>query len=275
MATKSKVELPKYIASRTQRNIAFCKRKRAFLKKAIELSVSCGQEMLVMVFDKQRNRLIQYSSSDDFNLRNAYEAQKMAKTPENIHMYEKFTNDDFLRLEVTDFRSIRYKKKILYDKEVEYIEEFEQDTNADRRMAELKQDSKISSNNRKTAISSSSDAEDDGPSSSELKKDKSKSGLLSAALKRDAWNDQFYKFRKGASGKAHLFHSLEEDFPRPKAKKIFEIQRCKRNQSENKSLSESKDSEPPIRKRSPESSQSSEDLSAQGSRPCIKKRFPQ
>jgi len=58
MANKSKVEVPKYIASKTQRNIAFCKRKRAFLKKAIELSVSCDQQMLVMIFDKTRNRLI-------------------------------------------------------------------------------------------------------------------------------------------------------------------------------------------------------------------------
>ena len=44
----------------------------------------------------------------------------------NISMYEKFTNDDFLRLEMTDFRSIRYKKKNLFDQEVEFIEEFEE-----------------------------------------------------------------------------------------------------------------------------------------------------
>jgi len=61
----------------------------------------------------------------------------VAKAPENINMFERFTNEDFLRLEVTDFRSIRYKKKILYDKEVEYIEEFEEPEKADARMTEL------------------------------------------------------------------------------------------------------------------------------------------
>mmetsp|Transcript_35839 Transcript_35839/g.54938 ORF Transcript_35839/g.54938 Transcript_35839/m.54938 type:complete len:136 (+) Transcript_35839:34-441(+) len=134
MAHKPKVEVPKFIKNKTQRNIAFCKRKRAFLKKAIELSVSCDQQMLVVMFDKSRNRLIQYSSSDEFNIKGAYEAQKVAKRPENIDKFEKFSNDDFLRLEMTDFRSIRYKKKMLYDRELEFIEEFEDDSAAQGRL---------------------------------------------------------------------------------------------------------------------------------------------
>lgn len=38
---KKKIDKLKLIESRTQRNVAFCKRKRGFLKKAIELSCLC------------------------------------------------------------------------------------------------------------------------------------------------------------------------------------------------------------------------------------------
>lgn len=76
-------------------------------------------------------------------------------------MYEKFTNEDFLRLEVTDFRSIRYKKKILYDKEIEYIEEFEEAAKADARINSLRQDRAITGIQEKEGYFSESDIEEE------------------------------------------------------------------------------------------------------------------
>jgi hypothetical protein len=45
--------------------------------------------------------------------------------PENKASYEKFTNDDYQRLEMLDFRSVRYKKKHMFDEEAEFVSDFE------------------------------------------------------------------------------------------------------------------------------------------------------
>ena len=42
-----------------------------------------------------------------------------------IHNFEKFTNDDYQRLEIVDFRSVRYKKKSIYDKDIEILSDLE------------------------------------------------------------------------------------------------------------------------------------------------------
>lgn len=55
----------------------------------------------------------------------AYKAIKIAKAPENPNCYEKFTNDDYQRLEQVDFRSVRYKKNKMYGDDFEEIGELE------------------------------------------------------------------------------------------------------------------------------------------------------
>ena len=53
----------------TKRYVSFCKRKRGFLKKAIELSCLCDQYIHVTIFDKTKQRLVEYSSHDEFSHR--------------------------------------------------------------------------------------------------------------------------------------------------------------------------------------------------------------
>ena len=48
----------KKIEDDAKRNITFQKRKRGFLKKAIELSVLCDQQMLILIYDNQVQQLI-------------------------------------------------------------------------------------------------------------------------------------------------------------------------------------------------------------------------
>jgi len=50
------------------RHITFQKRKRGFLKKAIELSSLCEQQMLIFIYDNNKNKLVHYQSHPDFTL---------------------------------------------------------------------------------------------------------------------------------------------------------------------------------------------------------------
>lgn len=55
---KKKIEKLSIIASKTQRNIAYCKRKRGFLKKAIELSELCGINIFIILSDPEKKRVV-------------------------------------------------------------------------------------------------------------------------------------------------------------------------------------------------------------------------
>ena len=125
---KKKIDKLKLIESKLQRNVAFCKRKRGFLKKAIELSSLCDQQILIVIFDKDRNRLVQFSSDSEFQFQAAYKAYRDIKvnSKANQDNYEKFTNEDYENLEKLDFRSVRYKKKDRYGNDDEVISEFEE-----------------------------------------------------------------------------------------------------------------------------------------------------
>lgn len=96
---KKKIDKLKLIDNKMQRNVAFCKRKRGFLKKAIELSCLCEQKILIIIYDEERKRTVQFSSDDTFELKQAYESVKICKQPGNLQNYEKFTNEDYQRLE--------------------------------------------------------------------------------------------------------------------------------------------------------------------------------
>lgn len=81
-----------------------------------------------MIYDKDRNRLVQFSSDSDFQFQAAYNALRNIKSnfKDNQDNYEKFTNDDYENLEKLDFRSVRYKKKDRYVDNDEVILELEQ-----------------------------------------------------------------------------------------------------------------------------------------------------
>jgi hypothetical protein len=111
---KKKIDRLKTIENSLQRNVAFCKRKRGFLKKAIELSLLCAQDILIVIHDASKNRVIQFSSDASFSVKAAYTAIQKNEQYGKQLSFEKFTNDDYQKLEMQDFRSIRYKKDVLY-----------------------------------------------------------------------------------------------------------------------------------------------------------------
>ena len=65
---KKKVDNLQYLKDRSLRNIAYHIRKRGLLKKAIELSSMCGLEMFLLIYDKEKDKIIEYQSNDRFNL---------------------------------------------------------------------------------------------------------------------------------------------------------------------------------------------------------------
>ena len=64
-----------YIESIKTRNVTYCKRKRGFIKKAIELSVLCGQQISVLMYDNRKNKMVSYNTTgfDHQYARNLYQ----------------------------------------------------------------------------------------------------------------------------------------------------------------------------------------------------------
>ena len=55
---KRKIDKSKKIEDKNQRSVAFCKRRRGFLKKAIELSRLCDQRIFVVIYDPEKDKAI-------------------------------------------------------------------------------------------------------------------------------------------------------------------------------------------------------------------------
>ena len=64
---KKKLESIDKIVDKNSRNVTYCKRKRGLIKKAIELSKLCEQHIYLIIFDKEKQRLIEYSSLPEMN----------------------------------------------------------------------------------------------------------------------------------------------------------------------------------------------------------------
>lgn len=51
---KKKIDVTDLIESPSRRAVTYSKRKRGLIKKAIELSTLCGQDMFIAIFDKKK-----------------------------------------------------------------------------------------------------------------------------------------------------------------------------------------------------------------------------
>ena len=59
MATKNlnKVHL---IQDPMSRKVTYCKRKKGIIKKAMEISILCGQNVAMFIYDKELQKLVMY-----------------------------------------------------------------------------------------------------------------------------------------------------------------------------------------------------------------------
>ena len=60
---KRKIEKFEEIENKVSKYVTYCKRKKGVIKKAMELSLLCGQEVMLTIFDKKKKKLVVYQSS--------------------------------------------------------------------------------------------------------------------------------------------------------------------------------------------------------------------
>jgi hypothetical protein len=65
----------KKIEDRVAKEYAFAQRKRGLIKKSIELGVLCDQEILLVIYDKKKNAMIEYAT-DNFSEINVQKVKK-------------------------------------------------------------------------------------------------------------------------------------------------------------------------------------------------------
>mgnify|MGYP000928159500 CR=1 FL=1 len=66
---KKKIEVFAKIADRNSRNVTYNKRKKGLIKKAMELSILCDQEVYLAIFDKEKKKLVLYTSDEKLDNR--------------------------------------------------------------------------------------------------------------------------------------------------------------------------------------------------------------
>ena len=64
---KKKIDSIKFVENKNNRNVTYSKRKRGIIKKAIELSSLCGQDIYLVIFDKEKQKLVEFRSTEEFN----------------------------------------------------------------------------------------------------------------------------------------------------------------------------------------------------------------
>ena len=69
MSSVNKFRSLEKIAVKNQRNVTFCKRRRGLMKKAIEMSVLCGQDIFFIMFDREKQKLYEFNSSEEFDIK--------------------------------------------------------------------------------------------------------------------------------------------------------------------------------------------------------------
>lgn len=67
--TKVKREQYELITNKEKRNVAYCKRKKGVVKKAIELSKLCNLDILIVMFDKEKQKLYEFRSDKKFDIK--------------------------------------------------------------------------------------------------------------------------------------------------------------------------------------------------------------
>lgn len=90
---KKKLASISLIKDKNTRNVTYCKRKRGLIKKAIELSKLCNQYVYLVIFDREKQRLIEYNSHDVFD--HKLINQIASDNYKNNFKYENYTNDNY------------------------------------------------------------------------------------------------------------------------------------------------------------------------------------
>ncbi len=65
----------------------------------------------MIVYDKERDKIIQYSSHKEFQFKNAFDTLNRIKSQNKSQNLEILTNEDYDKFSLVDLRTIRYSKQ--------------------------------------------------------------------------------------------------------------------------------------------------------------------
>jgi hypothetical protein len=88
---RKKIENINFITDKNNRHNTFQKRKRGFFKKAIEFCNLCGLDIYIAIHDKEKNKLIEFRSDNEFKVN---KVRELVKNRSKM-TYEKYDNSDY------------------------------------------------------------------------------------------------------------------------------------------------------------------------------------
>ena len=95
---KRLIDATKRIDDHGKRNIAYCKRRKGIVKKAIELSKMCTKKIFMAIHDEKTGRIMVYQSDASFTAKAVDNIMTKAK-PKSVELV---TNDDYDKLKVSE-----------------------------------------------------------------------------------------------------------------------------------------------------------------------------
>ena len=95
------------IEDRLVKSVTYCKRKKGVIKKAMELSLLCAQDVMLAIYDKKKKKIVIYQSSPEFTPDQV--GGLLADPATKSRHYEEYTNQSFemlthQRLQTYDLR---------------------------------------------------------------------------------------------------------------------------------------------------------------------------
>jgi hypothetical protein len=110
---RKKQENINFIECKNSRHNTFQKRKRGFLKKAIEFCHLCGLDIYIVIHDPEKQKLIEFKSQKNFKLK---DVKKLIKKRGELS-YEGYTKKDFWRFVPKDLKSEMEREGIIPEDE--------------------------------------------------------------------------------------------------------------------------------------------------------------
>ena len=94
--------------------LTYYKRTRALLKKGIEISKKCDQDVLIAIFDKKTKKLVELNTTPDFNIQTLV---RISQDMEHLN-HQKFCNADYdlLRNNLTPLQFEKIETETIHQK---------------------------------------------------------------------------------------------------------------------------------------------------------------
>jgi len=91
---KKKIEIFELIQNKNARNITYGKRYKGLIKKAMELSMLCDQQIHLSIYDESKGKMVIYSSKENITTESIQNRIDSCEGP-NDEQFEHYLNIDY------------------------------------------------------------------------------------------------------------------------------------------------------------------------------------